>query len=84
VLDLLVNTLAYRPFLDPMTVADWWWWLVLPLIIGISVVYKAIRLPNLKHYWWHVLRMTIQVIVAMIIMCIILYVIVLIIAPRFF
>lgn len=67
-----------------MDVAAWWWWLVVPLVIGIAVVYKAIRLPSLRNYPWHVLRMTVQVMVVMFIMCAALYVIVLQVAPRIF
>ena len=34
---------AYRAFLDPLPVWDYWPWLLLPLTIGVSIVYKSIK-----------------------------------------
>ena len=41
-------TLAYRPFLDPLAADRYWLWLLLPLIMAIAVVYKAVKIPNPK------------------------------------
>lgn len=38
--------LAYRPFLDPLPIDRYWLWLIMPLVIGIAVVYKAVKIPN--------------------------------------
>ncbi len=81
---LPVLTLAYRPFLDPIDISGWWWWLVIPMAFLISMVYKAIRVPTMRRYWRQVVKMTVQVMVVMLLMCIGLYVIVLWAAPRFF
>jgi hypothetical protein len=35
--------LAFQLFLDPLPVWDYWPWLLVPLAIGISVVYKSIK-----------------------------------------
>ncbi len=77
-------TLAYRPFLDPIDISGWWWWLVIPMVFLISMVYKAIRVPTMRRYWRQVVKMTVQVMVVMVLMCIGLYVIVLWAAPRYF
>ncbi|MCL4197799.1 MAG: hypothetical protein KJZ69_09940 [Phycisphaerales bacterium] len=77
-------TLAYRPFLDPIDISGWWWWLVIPMAFLISMVYKAIRVPTMRRYWRQVVKMTVQVMVVMLLMCIGLYVIVLWAAPRYF
>lgn len=34
---------AFQPFLDPLPLWDYWPWLLLPLAVGISVVYKSIK-----------------------------------------
>lgn len=81
---LPVLTLAYRPFLDPIDISGWWWWLAIPMVFLISMVYKAIRVPTMRRYWRQVVKMTVQVMVVMLLMCIGLYVIVLWAAPRFF
>lgn len=39
-------TLLFRPFLDPIELHGLWWVLLFPLALGISVVYKAVRLPD--------------------------------------
>ncbi|MGE3109138.1 MAG: hypothetical protein AB7G11_17325 [Phycisphaerales bacterium] len=60
--------LAWRPFLDPLNVHDSWWWFLIPMAFGISVVYKAARMPSLDRYWRAVLAMTVQIIVGMILL----------------
>ena len=34
---------AYRPFWNPLPVWEYWYLLLLPLCLGISVVYKSIK-----------------------------------------
>jgi len=69
-------TLAYRPFLDPLDVHGWWLLFLFPLLIGISMVYKAVRLPSMEHYWKQVSRMTAQIFVVMVLLVVGLYVVV--------
>jgi len=41
--------LAYRPFLDPLPYSwDFWPWLLLPLVVGVAVVYKSIKCRTMK------------------------------------
>jgi hypothetical protein len=59
--------LAYIPFLDPLDVFhDWWFLLVIPLSLGISIIYKAMRMASLDGYWRQVAVMTTQIVLAMI------------------
>jgi hypothetical protein len=58
-------TLALRPFLDPLNVHDVWWLFLAPMALGISIVYKAVRLPTLERYWLHVFVMVAQIILGM-------------------
>lgn len=76
------TVLAYRPFLDPLYAYAYWWLFLFPLLIGISIVYKAIRLPTLDNYWKQVTKMTAQVFIAMIVMAVCLYFIVQVIVVR--
>ena len=40
---------AYRPFLDPLPYSwDFWPWLLLPLVVGVAVVYKSIKCRSMK------------------------------------
>ena len=54
---------AWIPFLEPLNLFHQWWYLLLvPLAFGLSVAYKAIRVPNLKLYWRQVAVMTTQIV----------------------
>ena len=59
-------TLAYRPFIDPINAHHWWYLLLIPMALGISVAYKAVRVPDLKEFPRAVAVMTVQIVVAMI------------------
>jgi hypothetical protein len=43
---LLADT--WRPFLDPLPVDASWLLLMLPLVLGIAVVYKTIKIDDLE------------------------------------
>jgi hypothetical protein len=60
--------LAWRPFLDPMNLHTWWWAFLLPLSLGISVAYKAVRVDDLKDWPRQVAVMTAQIILGMILL----------------
>ncbi len=39
---------AFEPFRQPLPVWDYWYLLLIPLCIGISIVYKAIKCREMK------------------------------------
>jgi len=55
----------WRPFIDPLDLHAMWWLMLLPLSLGIAVVYKAVRMRDLKPYWSQVALMTMQIVVGM-------------------
>ena len=58
-----MNMLAWIPFLEPINLFhQWWYLLLLPLALGLSITYKAIRVPTLNSYWWQVALMTTQIV----------------------
>jgi hypothetical protein len=60
-LSLLV---AYRPFLDPIPMADGVWWLtIVPMALLISVAYKAVRKPTMERFWRSAFSMATQIVV---------------------
>jgi len=75
-LTTFTTTLAYRPFLDPINAYGWWLYLAFPLLIGISIVYKAIRLPSMRRYWPQVIKMSAQLILVLIVIAVALYLLV--------
>jgi hypothetical protein len=39
---------AYRPFLDPLPVWDYWYLLILPLCFAVAVVYKSMKCSRIS------------------------------------
>jgi len=58
--------LAWVPLLQPLPLDDQWLLLLLPLIIAISFVYKALRMDNLKHLPQQATYMCVQIIIFLI------------------
>ena len=59
----------WRPFLDPLNLHEYWWAFLLPLSLLISISYKAVRVRDLGFpYWRAVIIMTVQIILAMILL----------------
>ena len=74
-------TLAWRPFLDPLDLHAYWYFLLVPLALGISIAYKAVRVRNMDRYWLNVLSMTAQVVGAIIGLGILAYIVLILIVP---
>ena len=76
------DLLAYIPFVHPINFFhEWWYVLLAPLAFGISIIYKAVRLPSLEQFWRSVFVMTLQIVLAMIGLGIALVVLVQVIVP---
>ncbi len=75
-------TLAWRPFLDPLDLNSYWYFLLIPLALGISIAYKAVRVRNMDRYWPNVLMMTAQVVGSIVGLGILAYVVLILIVPR--
>jgi hypothetical protein len=56
----------YRPFIDPVNLHEHWYWMLIPLAIGISIVYKAVRMRELRGYGRAVAVMSMQIIAGMV------------------
>jgi hypothetical protein len=59
-------TLLYTPFIDPINIHQYWYLFLFPLALGVSVAYKAVRIPDIKLLPRHALTMTAQIVLAMI------------------
>jgi hypothetical protein len=42
------SILAVKLFLVPLKVWDQWYWLLLPLCLGVSIVYKSARIDSMR------------------------------------
>ena len=62
-----MSPLAWTPFLQPVTDAvHWWWALLLPMVVGVSITWKALRLVSLERYWREVWFMSAQLLAGMV------------------
>jgi hypothetical protein len=78
----VIHFLAYIPFVHPLNCFhEWWYVLLLPLAFGISVIYKAVRVPTLEGFWRLVAIMTAQIVLAMIALAIALIILVNVLIP---
>ena len=78
----MTTLLAFVPFLDPLPgVNQWWYLLLVPLALGISIIYKAVRLASLDGFWRHVAVMTTQIVLAMIGLAVFMVVLVQVLIP---
>lgn len=74
--------LSYIPFVHPINAFFTWWYLLLiPLSLGIAMVYKALRVQDLRTYWREVGVMVLQIILAMVGLAVALWILVQIVLP---
>ncbi|MEM8781768.1 MAG: hypothetical protein AAGE65_02840 [Planctomycetota bacterium] len=58
-------TLAWRPFFEPLPIDAGWFWLCVPLVVGVAVVYKTIKLPHLRDLPLEAIKLAGQVLLFM-------------------
>lgn len=58
--------LAYTPFIDPIDAHRLWFLLLIPLALGVSMAYKAVRVDDLSRYWREVLVLTVKIVLGII------------------
>jgi hypothetical protein len=59
--------IAWTPFLEPMNAMQSWWYLLLvPLVFGIAVIYRALREQTYTRYWQSVCIMTLQIVLGIV------------------
>lgn len=74
--------LGYVPFITPIAFFHTWWYLLLPVIAcGIAIIYKAMYLQSLEHFWRKVLVMTVQITLGIIGLAILLSIVVTVVIP---
>jgi hypothetical protein len=67
-LSLGTLVLAWRPFLDPLSLHEYWWAFLIPLSIAVSFTYKAVRVRDMRELPKATLLMSAQVILAMVLL----------------
>lgn len=82
---IIAQAAPTKPFINPIDLHDHWWFTLIPLAFFISMAYKAIRIPNVDHfwptYWKQVAIMTAQVVGGMVLLAVAVFLIVEFIVP---
>ena len=55
----------YVPFLRPLPIWDYWYLLLFPLCVGVAVVYKSIKTPDIRRIPWESLVISLWIILGM-------------------
>ena len=56
---------AYGPFMQPLPVWDYWVWLLLPLSLAISLVYKSVRVDPMRRVPLEAVRLALWIVTIM-------------------
>ncbi len=72
----LIPMLAWRPLLEPLALHDHWMWLIIPLAFVISLVYRALKLADLKDLPLQTVRLTVMILLFMVAAAVVLYAVV--------
>ena len=79
----MISVVAWIPFIEPMqSLGSWWIALLIPLSVGISMIYKAMRMERLDGYARAVATMTAQLVLSMLLLAFALFLVVQILIPR--
>ena len=74
--------LAWIPFIEPVqSLGNWWILLMIPLSLGISMIYKAMRMDRLDGYVGAVAIMTAQLVLSMFLLAAALFIVVQVLIP---
>jgi hypothetical protein len=74
--------LAWRPFLDPVNLHEYWWAFLVPLSVGVSFTYKAVRVNHMRELPRATLLMSAQVILAMVLLGVAAFILLEFVLPR--
>ena len=67
------GSIGYTPFLDPLAVGEFWLLLLVPLVLAIAIVYKAIKLEDLSQLPRQVTWLSLQIVCFMVLAAAILW-----------
>ena len=56
-----MNTLAYTPFVDAVSIHEQWYLLIIPMSIFLAIGYKSVRCSDLSKFLREVIIFTVQV-----------------------
>ncbi len=76
-----MNLLAYTPFVDAMSIHEYWYLLIIPMSIFLAIGYKSVRCYHIKRFWREVLVFTVLVLGGLLLLAIAFTIIVSVLLP---
>jgi hypothetical protein len=58
--------LAFRPFLEPLNLHEYWLWLMPPLVVAVTLAYKAMKVEDLSKLMGETIRLSVYILVLMV------------------
>jgi len=74
-------TLAYTPFIDALSIHEYWYLLIVPMSIFLAIGYKSVRCSNLKHFPREVVVFTVLVLGGLILLAIAFTIVIAVLLP---
>lgn len=74
-------TLAYTPFVDALSIHEYWYLLIIPMAIFLAIGYKSVRCGDMSHFLREVIIFTIQVLGGLLLLAIAFTIIIVVILP---
>jgi hypothetical protein len=76
VIQPLASMLAYTPFLQPLPVWDYWLWLLVPLTVGFSIIYKSIKCAKMSQVPREAAQISVMILISMAAAAVVLWIVV--------
>jgi multisubunit Na+/H+ antiporter MnhF subunit len=76
-----VSVLAWIPFLEPVHLGRAWWLLIVPLCLGIAIVYRVVKAPTMERFPLGVLRLTANILGVMALLAALVFIVVYVALP---
>jgi hypothetical protein len=58
----LLGEYAYRwPFVQPLPLWDWWWVLLVPLVVGVGLVWKSLKCQYVRQIPWQTMTISLWI-----------------------
>ncbi len=80
-MNMLAFTLAYTPFVDALSIHEFWYLLIVPMVLFLAIGYKAVRVGDMKDYWRNVFVFVVQVLGVMAVLAVAFTVVVVVLVP---
>lgn len=74
-------TLAYTPFIDALSIHEYWYLLIIPMSIFLAIGYKSVRCSDMDKFFRQVVIFTIQILGGLMLLAIAFTIVIVVLLP---